>query len=136
MFLQAFEAHIAKVYESHKFKETAKAAQPFFSAIRDYVFGRPTTLENAWNIYDYMNTQLTYNQSYAHRLPPTLIEQARGLANFHENAVFSSEEAGGIGNCTLAATSCHVELGLIVLAFSGWPYYPSLGPRIPHPHRF
>jgi len=45
-----------------------------------------------------MDTQLTYNQTYAYRLPPTLIEQARGYANFHENALFSDKEIGGIGN--------------------------------------
>lgn len=88
------------MYSSSEFKAAAKAAQPFFGAVRDYVFGRPTTLENAWNIYDYINTQLMHNQSYAHRLPPSFLEQARGFANYHENAVFSSGEPGGIGNCT------------------------------------
>ncbi|KAI6011960.1 hypothetical protein EDC04DRAFT_2514283, partial [Pisolithus marmoratus] len=37
--------HISKVYTSLEFKEKAKSVQPFFGAIRDYVFGRPTTLE-------------------------------------------------------------------------------------------
>jgi hypothetical protein len=45
-----------------------------------------------------MNTQLTYNQTYAYRLPPTLIDQARALADFHEDGVFSDAEANGIGN--------------------------------------
>ncbi|KAF8132042.1 histidine phosphatase superfamily [Boletus edulis] len=94
----AFVEHIEKVHSSHEFKAVEKAAHPFFGAVRDYVYGRPTTLENAWNIYDYVNTQLIYNQSYAHRLPPTLVDQARGFANYHENAIFSSSEPGGIGN--------------------------------------
>ncbi|KAL4068749.1 histidine phosphatase superfamily [Scleroderma yunnanense] len=92
----AFQQHISEVYASESFKATAKAAQPFFQAIRDFVFGRPTTLENA--IFDYINTQLIHNQTYAYRLPPTLIEQARGFADYHENAVFSDSELGGIGN--------------------------------------
>ncbi|KAI6021283.1 hypothetical protein EDC04DRAFT_2516441, partial [Pisolithus marmoratus] len=37
--------HISKVYTSSEFKEKAKSAQLFFGAIRDYIFGRPTTLE-------------------------------------------------------------------------------------------
>lgn len=45
-----------------------------------------------------MDTQLTYNQTYAFRLPPTLIEQAHGYANYHENVLFSDKEIGGIGN--------------------------------------
>jgi lysosomal acid phosphatase len=45
-----------------------------------------------------MNHQLTHNKTYAHRLPPTLIEQARYWANFHEEGVFSDTSINGIGN--------------------------------------
>lgn len=45
-----------------------------------------------------MNSELVHNITYAHRLPPTFIEQARGWANMRENAVFSDEQMGGIGN--------------------------------------
>jgi len=94
----AFEKHIKDVYASQEFQATAKSASNFFSVIHDYVFGRSTTLENAWNIYDYMDSQLIYNQTYAYRLPPTLIEQAHGYANYHENVLFSDKEIGGVGN--------------------------------------
>ncbi|KAG9312255.1 histidine phosphatase superfamily [Chiua virens] len=117
----AFEQHIADVYASSEFKAVAKGAQPFFGAVRDYVFGRPTTLENAWNIFDYINTQLTHNQSYAHRLPPTLVEQARGLANFHENAIFSSKDVGGIGNLAGRTILHSIIKSLERLAFNGDP---------------
>ncbi|KAJ7798529.1 histidine phosphatase superfamily [Mycena olivaceomarginata] len=92
----AFQKHVAAFHDSDAFKAKAKDAAPFFQDIKDYVFGRPTTLENI--IYDFMNTQLTYNQTYAYRLPPTLIDQARALADFHEDGVFSDAEANGIGN--------------------------------------
>lgn len=94
----AFKKHVTKIYNSEEFKTVAKEAQPFFGAIHDYMFGRPSTLENMWNVYDYMNTELIHNQTFAFRLPPTLIEQARGYANYHENAVFSDNDVGGIGN--------------------------------------
>ncbi|OAX32363.1 phosphoglycerate mutase-like protein [Rhizopogon vinicolor AM-OR11-026] len=94
----AFEKHIKDVYASSEFQAIAKSAGSFFGFVHDYVFGRSATLENAWNIYDYMDSQLTYNQTYAYRLPPTLIEQAHGYANYHENALFSDKEIGGIGN--------------------------------------
>jgi hypothetical protein len=45
-----------------------------------------------------MNHQLTHNKTYAHRLPPTLVEQARYWANFHERGVFSEPSMSGIGN--------------------------------------
>ncbi|KAL4072101.1 histidine phosphatase superfamily [Scleroderma citrinum] len=106
----AFKKHISKVYNSEEFKAVATEAQHFFSSIHDYVFGRPTTLENmamecqfdrfTWchPVYDYLNTELIHNQTFAFRLPPTLIEQARGYVNYHEDAVFSDSDIGGIGN--------------------------------------
>ncbi|KAH9966469.1 hypothetical protein BC827DRAFT_1176130, partial [Russula dissimulans] len=45
-----------------------------------------------------MNDQLIHNKTYAHRLPPTLIEQARYWANFHEQGVFSDSSISGIGD--------------------------------------
>jgi len=90
---------VKKFYESADFKEAAKKAEPFFKIAHDFVFGeRPLILENAVNIYDFMNHQLTHNKTYAHRLPPTLIEQARHWANFHEQGVFSDTAVDGIGN--------------------------------------
>ena len=49
-------------------------------------------------IYDYVNSELTHNKTYAYRLPPTFIEQARHWANYHENGVFSDDDINGIGN--------------------------------------
>ncbi|KAF7376967.1 hypothetical protein MSAN_00114500 [Mycena sanguinolenta] len=93
-----FQKHIAAFRKSDAFQTKAKEAELFFHDIKDFVFGRPATLENIWNIYDFMNTQLIYNQTYAYRLPPTYINQARALADFHENGVFSDEHANQIGN--------------------------------------
>ncbi|KAF9222137.1 phosphoglycerate mutase-like protein [Gyrodon lividus] len=95
---KAFKKHVSEVYASEEFKETAKNAQSFFGSVHDYMFGRPATLADIWNVFDYLNTQLTYNQTFAFRLPPTLIEQARGFANYKEDAVFSDKDLGGIGN--------------------------------------
>ncbi|KAJ7122360.1 histidine phosphatase superfamily [Mycena epipterygia] len=94
----AFQKHVASFHESDAFKDKAKEASSFFQNVKDYVFGRPTTLDNIWNIYDFMNTQLIYNQTYAFRLPPKYVDQARALADFHEDGVFSDTEANGIGN--------------------------------------
>ncbi|KAF5392342.1 hypothetical protein D9757_001448 [Collybiopsis confluens] len=117
----AFEKHIKEFYSSDEFKEKEKQAQPFFKSVKDFVFGRPTTLKNAWNLYDYMNSQLTHNQTYAYRLPPTLLETARGLADFHETGIFSDKESGGIGNIA-GRTMLHTILkSLERVAFNGDP---------------
>ncbi|KAI0915356.1 hypothetical protein AcV5_003850 [Taiwanofungus camphoratus] len=100
----AFEKHVAKVQASAKFKEVARNAQPFFNDISDFVFGRPATLENAYNLWDYVSSELIHNKTYAHRLPPTFIEQARGLADFRENLIFSDPDIAGIGNSACLST--------------------------------
>ena len=45
--MQNFEKHIKNFYNSDDFKSKAQNAVPFFKGVKDYVFGRPTTLENA-----------------------------------------------------------------------------------------
>ncbi|KAF8805235.1 phosphoglycerate mutase-like protein [Phlegmacium glaucopus] len=117
----AFEKHTKGFYGSADFKQKAREAQPFLTSVKDYVFGRPTTLENIWNIYDYINSELIHNQTYAHRLPPTFIEQARHWANYHENGVFSDEDINGIGNIA-GRTILHTILtSLERIAFNGDP---------------
>ncbi|KAL1740625.1 histidine phosphatase superfamily [Schizophyllum fasciatum] len=93
-----FQKHVEAFHASDAFKRKEKEAAPFFSAVRDFVFGRPTTLANAWNIYDYVSTEYTHNRTYAFRLPPRLDEQARALADWHEAAVFADAAPNGIGN--------------------------------------
>ncbi|CAA7260375.1 unnamed protein product [Cyclocybe aegerita] len=117
----AFEKHTKTFYASADFKAKAQDAVPFFKAVKDYVFGRPATLENAWNIFDYMNSELIHNKTYAHRLPPTFIEQARHWANYHETGVFSEKDINGVGNIA-GRTILHTILtSLERIAFNGDP---------------
>ncbi|KAF7331456.1 hypothetical protein MKEN_00024300 [Mycena kentingensis (nom. inval.)] len=117
----AFQKHVAAFYASDAFKAKAQSAAPFFKDVHDFVFGRTTTLENIWNIYDFMNTQLTYNQTYAFRLPPTYIEQARGLADFHANGVFSDSAPNGVGNIAGRSMLHTILKSLERIAFNGDP---------------
>ena len=45
-----------------------------------------------------MNVESIHNATFAKALPPTYLEQARHLANFHEWGVFTSPQPNGIGN--------------------------------------
>jgi len=68
-----------------------------------------------------MNTELIHNKTYAHRLPPTYVEQARGLANFRENLVFSDPAMGGIGNIASRTALSSILEALQRIAFNGDP---------------
>ncbi|KIM36791.1 hypothetical protein M413DRAFT_448925 [Hebeloma cylindrosporum] len=117
----SFDKHIKQFYTSTDFKAKAQDAVPFFRGVRDYVFGRPATLENAWNIFDYINSELTHNKTFAHRLPPTFLEQARHWANYHENGVFSDAEITGVGNIA-GRTLLHTILSSLErISFNGDP---------------
>ncbi|KAF8652658.1 hypothetical protein AX16_004264 [Volvariella volvacea WC 439] len=116
-----FEKHVKSFYGSAEFKDKAKAAEPFFKGVKDYIFGRPAVLENSWNLYDFINSQLTYNKTYAHRLPPTFHEQARGFADFHEAGVFSDKDIAGIGNIAGRTLLHTIITSLERIAFNGDP---------------
>ncbi|KAL4262408.1 Histidine phosphatase superfamily protein [Pleurotus pulmonarius] len=117
----AFQQHVAEFHASDAFKAKAKEAAGFYASVKDFVFGRPTTLENSWNIFDFVNTQLTHNKTYAHRLPPTFVEQARGYANWHESGVFSDEQINGIGNIAGRTVLHAIISSLERIAFNGDP---------------
>ncbi|ESK84637.1 histidine acid [Moniliophthora roreri MCA 2997] len=116
-----FQQHIREFYNSDEFRAVAKDNEDFLGSLEPFVFGRPTKLENAWNIYDFMNTQLTYNQTYAYRLPPHVIEKIRSLADFHENGVFSDKMSSGIGNIAGRSLMALVLTALDRMGFSDDP---------------
>ena len=45
-----------------------------------------------------MNVNYIHNETYAFKLPPTFLAQARALADFHEHGVFTSAKGDGLGN--------------------------------------
>ncbi|KAI0657635.1 phosphoglycerate mutase-like protein [Cubamyces menziesii] len=117
----AFQKHVQDVQNSAEFQEMSRNAQPFFSALRDFVFGRETSMENVYNIWDFVNSELIHNKTYAHRLPPTFIEQARGYANLREDAIYSDKAMGGIGNIASRAALSSILKALQRIAFNGDP---------------
>ncbi|KAI0330803.1 phosphoglycerate mutase-like protein [Cubamyces sp. BRFM 1775] len=93
-----FDDHTEAFYNSSAFQERAKEVSQFLTDLKPYMDGRPVTLENMWNIFDYMNVQSIHNATFADRLPDTYLAQARDLANWHEYNVFSDDSITGIGN--------------------------------------
>lgn len=93
-----FNTHTTAFYNSSQFQAMASQSAAFLKLLPPYLGGRPTTLSNMWNIYDYMNVNDIHNATFAEALPPTYLAQARALANWHEYNVFTSASPTGAGN--------------------------------------
>ncbi|KAH9845992.1 phosphoglycerate mutase-like protein [Lenzites betulinus] len=94
----AFDNHTSAFYASAAFQAKQQQVAQFLTDLTPYMDGRPVTLENMWNIFDYMNVQSIHNATFADALPKGYLEQARDLANWHEYNVFSDTSVTGIGN--------------------------------------
>ncbi|KAF8073645.1 histidine phosphatase superfamily [Lyophyllum atratum] len=93
-----FNEATSRFYNSSAFHQMADDNANFLNSLSPYLDGRPVTLQNMWNIYDFMNVQWIHNADFKKALPPTYLEQARYLANWHEYNVFSDPQPNGIGN--------------------------------------
>ncbi|OBZ71231.1 Prostatic acid phosphatase [Grifola frondosa] len=93
-----FDAHTQAFYNSAVFLQKANDSATFLSELPPFLDGRPVTLENMWNIFDYMNVQSIHNATFAKRLPQSFLPQALDLASFHEYNIFSDATVSGIGN--------------------------------------
>ena len=56
-----------------------------------------------WQVYDYVAVQSIHNATFAAQIPPTFVEQARDLANWHEYHVFSSPNPKSVGTSAYRA---------------------------------
>jgi hypothetical protein len=94
----AFETHISNFYGSSVFKNKEAESADFLAELQPFVYGVSANLKNIWNVYDFVSTQLTHNQTYAFELPPTFLEQTRALVNFHEVGIFGVSDLNNIGS--------------------------------------
>ncbi|PBK78349.1 phosphoglycerate mutase-like protein [Armillaria solidipes] len=99
----AFDTSTNTFYNSTEFQAKVNETASFINQLSPYLDGRPVTLKNMWNIYDYMNVENIHDASFAASIPDTFMEQARDLANWHEYGVFSSPDLAGIGNIAARA---------------------------------
>ena len=63
-----------------------------------------------WQIYDYVSVQSVHNATFAGEIPPTFIQQARDLANWHEYYVFSSPDPKSINTSACGADPTCIRL--------------------------
>ncbi|EJF61011.1 phosphoglycerate mutase-like protein [Dichomitus squalens LYAD-421 SS1] len=93
-----FDDHTTAFYNSAAFAAMNASVAQFLEKLGPYMDGRPVTLENMWNIFDYMNVQSIHNATFANALPNGFLPMARYLADWHEYNVFSDTSFNGIGN--------------------------------------
>jgi len=93
-----FDTATIEFYNSTAFLQKQNDSNAFLDQLPPYLDGRPVTLQDMWNIYDFMNVQSIHNATFAKAFPATFLEQARDLANWHEYGVFTSPQLNGIGN--------------------------------------
>jgi hypothetical protein len=86
-------------YNSDEFKSQAAIANPFFESLQS-VLGeaRPATLQNAWNLFDYLNVESIHNSTVANQLSDEQLSQARYWANYHEAGSFVDSDPNNVGN--------------------------------------
>lgn len=58
--------------------------------------GRPTTLENAWNLFDFLNVESIHNSSV--QVSAEQLANARYWANYHEAGSFADADPTSVGN--------------------------------------
>jgi lysosomal acid phosphatase len=107
--------------ESSDFRKHADAAKPFLNAVKGYVYGPNVEFDNMWNVHEFVHSQITHNQTYAFRLPPTMIEQSRHHVNYHQGSIFSDADIGGIGNIAGRTILRSILGSLSRIAYNGEP---------------
>ncbi|KAJ9112512.1 hypothetical protein QFC22_006261 [Naganishia vaughanmartiniae] len=83
---------------SPEFKAVASANADYLTSIKPFLGDRNVTLANMYNVFDYMNVNYIHNKAFRANVTEQQMEQARALADYHEQAVFSSPTKDGIGN--------------------------------------
>lgn len=94
----SWQDRLNKWYESPEFKAQAEIANPFYQSLSGVLGSRPKTLENAWNLFDYLNVEFIHNNTISQQIGEQNREIARYWANYHEAGSFSDEDPNNVGN--------------------------------------
>lgn len=85
-------------YNSSEFQAQAKIANPFFKSMSNVLGNRPATLQNAWNLFDYLNVESIHNATIANQVTTQQLAEARYWANYHEAGSFTDPDYFNVGN--------------------------------------
>ncbi|GJJ75448.1 hypothetical protein EMPS_07806 [Entomortierella parvispora] len=85
-------------YNSAEFAAQAKIANPFFESLSSILGNRPATLQNAWNLFDFLNVESIHNATLSPLISAQALSQARYWANYHEAGSFTDDDLNNVGN--------------------------------------
>lgn len=85
-------------YNSTEFQAQAKIANPFYKSMSSVLGNRPATLQNAWNLFDYLNVESIHNATIASQVTTQQLDEARYWANYHEAGSFTDPNYFNVGN--------------------------------------
>jgi len=86
-------------YNSSDFKAQAKIANPFFQSLSSILGpSRPATLQNAWNLFDFLNVESIHNATLSPQISNETLANARYWANYHEAGSFTDVDLTNVGN--------------------------------------
>lgn len=73
-------------------------ANTFYASLKDVLGDRPATLENAWNLFDFLNVESIHNATISRQVSAAQLQQAAYWANYHESGSFSDPDLDNVGN--------------------------------------
>lgn len=88
---------LAQWYDSPEFKSNATIANAFYQNISSILGDRPLTLQNGYNIFDFMNVEYIHNATLSPLIAPYLAE-AKYWGDYHESGSFSAADPTAIQN--------------------------------------
>ncbi|RXW22878.1 hypothetical protein EST38_g2990 [Candolleomyces aberdarensis] len=130
-----FSNNTQAFFKSEAFAQKSSETAAFREELHPYLGERSSSLENMWNVFDFMNVQSIHNATFAASLPDGYLAQARDLANWHQFNIFSSSDLSSVGNIAGRTISAPIldAIASIVdgkdttkLVFQGISYKPFL----------
>ncbi|KAH8082350.1 histidine phosphatase superfamily [Filobasidium floriforme] len=99
----AFVTRTNEVYKSSAFQAKAAEQKEYLDSLVSLLDGRAVTLENMYNVFDYMNVQNIHNATFRDVVSDGgksdyIMRNSRYLADYHEQAIFTDPDVDGIGN--------------------------------------
>lgn len=94
----AFNDANIQLHQSDEWKQKEEEVAPFLDSLKPIVSGRQVTLDNFYNVFDFINVQSIHNSTFLESVDEDVLERTRDLVNWHQFNTFSSSDLSSITN--------------------------------------